>query len=233
MFGVVLDVEVTTGEANEGDHTLPQADAAAAVTGMAVKVVTADQGYAYGKVYGGLEKRGIDPVIPAKKEPIRSRIPLRRFRYDARHDILKCSKGRVLRPQRRAEHGRFFYARASDCLSKGRVNKAVVVSDNHPVLLRACRRKERWSMEDARLHRHHRWRSEGFHGEAKTWHGLARAVRRGLANMRLQAFLTAAAINLKRLAAALLAAVIVSLALLSALLDAAFGQVAAMAVSPA
>ena len=47
--------------------------------------------------------------------------------------------------------------------------------------------------------------SEGFHGEAKTWHGLARAVRRGLGNMRIQAFLTAAAINLKRLAAALLA----------------------------
>ncbi len=83
MFGVVLDVEVTTGEANEGDHILPQADAVAAVTGTAAKVVTADQGYAYGKVYGGLEKRGIDPVIPAKKEPIRSRVPLRRFRYDA------------------------------------------------------------------------------------------------------------------------------------------------------
>ena len=44
-----------------------------------------------------------------------------------------------------------------------------------------------------------------FHGEAKTWHGLARAVRRGLANMKIQAYLTAAAVNLKRLAAALLA----------------------------
>ena len=57
--------------------------------------------------------------------------------------------------------------------------------------------------EDQRLYRRHRWRSEGFHGEAKTWHGLARAVRRGLQNMRIQAFLTAAAINLKRLATAL------------------------------
>ena len=56
-----------------------------------------------------------------------------------------------------------------------------------------------------RLYRRHRWRSEGFHGEAKGWHGLARAVRRGLRNMRIQAFLTAAAVNLKRLAAALVA----------------------------
>src|SRR6516162_7136739 len=58
--------------------------------------------------------------------------------------------------------------------------------------------------QERRLYRQHRWRSEGFHGEAKTWHGLARAVRRGLQNMRIQSFLTAAAINLKRLAAALL-----------------------------
>ena len=219
VFGVVLDVEVTTGQANEGDHVLPQVDAVAQATGASVKTVTADQGYAYGKVYGGLERRGIDPVIPAKKEPIRSRVPLRRFRYDARHDILKCPQGRVLRPQRRVPHGRFFYSRSSDCrrcpmrgdgLSPGRVNKAVVVSDDHPALLRARRRKERWSKEDARLYQRHRWRSEGFHGEAKSWHGLARAIRRGLQNMRIQAFLTAAAVNLKRLTAALIGLVLLA-----------------------
>jgi transposase len=210
--GVILDVEVTTGEANEGGEIARQADAVAATTGIAIKIMTADQGYAYGKVYGALERRGIDPVIPAKKEPIRNRVPLRRFRYDACHDILRCPKGRILRPTRRVEHGRFFYSKAKDCrscpmrgdcLSPGRVNKAVVVSDDHPALVRARRRKERWSDEDARFYQRHRWRSEGFHGEAKCWHGLARAIRRGLQNMRVQAFLTAMAVNLKRLAAAL------------------------------
>ena len=44
---------------------------------------------------------------------------------------------------------------------------------------------------------------EGMHGEAKTQHGLRRAVRRGLSNVTIQAYLTAAVINLKRLAAAL------------------------------
>jgi transposase len=212
VFGVVLDVEVTTGQVNEGDNILTQVDEVAITTGNPVEVVTADQGYAYGKVYGGLERRGVDPVIPAKKEPVRSRVPLRRFRYDARHDILKCPQGRRLHPQRREKHGRFFYSKAAecrrcpirgDCLSQGRSNKAVVVSDDYPALLRARRRKERWSESDAHLYQRHRWRSEGFHGEAKTWHGLARAVRRGLQNMRIQAFLTAAAVNLKRLAAAL------------------------------
>ncbi len=131
-------------------------------------------------MYGGLERRGIDPVIPAKKEPIRSKVPLRRFRYDARHDIAKCPRGKVLRPGKPVTHGRFFHSKsrecakcdlASICLSPGRSTKSVVISDDHPALLRARRRRERWSEEDQRLYQRHRWRSEGFHGEAKTWHG--------------------------------------------------------------
>ena len=45
---------------------------------------------------------------------------------------------------------------------------------------------------------------EGVHGLAKTLHGLNRAVRRGLTNMKIQALMTATAINLKRMAKALL-----------------------------
>jgi IS5 family transposase len=215
--GVVLDVVVTTGEVNEGQMLAGQIDHVAAVTDAMVVTVTADAGYAYGKVYDALEQRGIEALIPAKAEPIRSPVPLRRFRYDARHDIVKCPKGRTLRPQRPTKHGRFFYSRARDCarcpmrdlcLSPGRVNKAIVIGDHHPALLRARRRRDRWSDEDRRLYQRHRWRSEGFHGEAKTWHGLARAVRRGLANMQIQAYLTAAAINLKRLAAGLVSILI-------------------------
>ena len=214
LRGVILDVEVTTGEVNEGQVVVERIDATMATTGSPITVMTADAGYAYAKVYGALEHRGIEPLIPAKAEPIRSPVPLRRFRYDARNDIVTCPRGRILRPARPIKHGRFFYSRAKDCarcplaktcLSRGRVNKAVVISDHYPALLRARRRRERWSTEDQRLYQRHRWRSEGFHGEAKTWHGLARAVRRGLDNMRIQAFLTAAAINLKRLAAALAA----------------------------
>src|SRR5690348_4313775 len=113
--GVILGVEVTTGETNEGEMIEAQVDEVISTTGAEIGVVTADAGYAYAKVYGGLERRDIDPLIPAKAEPIKSRVPLRRFRYDARHDILKCPKGRILRPGRPIKHGRFFYSRAKDC----------------------------------------------------------------------------------------------------------------------
>ena len=211
--GVIMDVEVTTGEINEGQQILTRLDATAQTVGKSIKAVTADAGYAYAKVFAGLEARHVDAVIPTKGEPIRSKVPLRRFRYDAKNDIVKCPRGKILRPNKaKIQHGRFFASKARDCsrcdlakicLSPSRVTKAIVIVHDYPALLRARRRRERWGEKENHLYRRHRWRSEGFHGEAKTWHGLARAVRRGLDNMRIQSFLTAAAINLKRLAAAL------------------------------
>ncbi len=215
VCGVILDVEVTTGEVNEGQEILRRLDAAAQTASSTIRIATADSGYAYAKVYGGLEARNIDAIIPPKAEPIRSKVPLRRFRYDARHDHVKCPRGKILRPNKaKISHGRFFASKSRDCkhcdlasicLSPSRVTKAVVIVHDYPALLRARRRRERWGDEEVQLYQRHRWRSEGFHGEAKTWHGLARAVRRGLENIRIQSFLTAAAINLKRLATALLA----------------------------
>jgi hypothetical protein len=157
--------------------------------------------------------------------------------------VRKRPRGKQLKPGWCQKHGRFFTSRAKDCrgralaalcLSKGRASKAVVLGEDYPALERARRRRARWSEADHQLYQRHRWRSEGVHGEAKAWHGLARAVRRGLDGMRIQpaqqapapspqepmaadiggAFLTAAAINLKRLAVALLARLGVALRLL-------------------
>ncbi len=210
--GVVPDVTVTTGEVNERNVIEDQVDEVRRISGKKIETVTADAGYAYGKACGGLERRGIDPVIPAKREPTRSRVPACRFRYDERNNIVKCPRGKALRPGQPFKDGQMrFHARTrdcagcppgGDCVPGSRNRKTVVISADHPALLRARRRRLRWSEEDRRPCRRHRWRSEGFHGEAKTWHGLGRAVRRGLGNMRIQSYLTAAAINLKRLAAA-------------------------------
>jgi len=73
----------------------------------------------------------------------------------------------------------------------------------YEALLRARRRRWRWGEREKECYRRHRWRVEGIHGEAKTQHGLRRAARRGLWNVAIQAYLTAAVINLKRLAALL------------------------------
>lgn len=125
-------------------------------------------------------------------------MPLRRFRYNAGHDILKRPKGHILRPGQPIKHGRFF------CRKDGST-RPLWSAMTIPRCCWAAADVSARPMKTRGLCQRHRWRSEGFHGEAKTWHGLARAVRRGLANMKIQAYLTAAAVNLKRLAAALIA----------------------------
>src|SRR5262249_36877822 len=64
--GGTLEVEGTTGEKKEGEMIAPQVDEVRATTGVDIKTVTADAGCAYAKVYGALERRGIDALIPVK-----------------------------------------------------------------------------------------------------------------------------------------------------------------------
>jgi transposase len=140
--GVILDVEVTTGEVNEGQTILDRLDAVAALAGIDIGTVTADAGYAYAKVFAGLETRMITAVIPTKAEPIRSKVPLRRFRYDQKRDLVKCPRGKILRPNKaKIDHGRFFASKARDCrgcdlaaqcLSPSRVTKLLVIVHDHP-----------------------------------------------------------------------------------------------------
>lgn len=48
--GVIVDVEATTGELNEGGELVPAIERVEAVTGTAVAIASADAGYAYAKV---------------------------------------------------------------------------------------------------------------------------------------------------------------------------------------
>lgn len=99
-----------------GQVVLDRLDAVAAITGAAIDIVTADAGYAYAKVFAGLEDREIDAVIPAKAEQRPGKtIPTRRFRFDARHNLAHCPRGKTLRPKGKPYRGfQYFHARAKD-----------------------------------------------------------------------------------------------------------------------
>jgi IS5 family transposase len=80
----------------------------------------------------------------------------------------------------------------------------VPVATHPAAILRAWRTRAAWGEDDHAIYTRHRWRVEGTHGTAKTLQGLARAIRRGLENMKIQALMTAIAMNLKKLAAAVM-----------------------------
>lgn len=209
--GVVVDVQVTTGEASEGRQLPQQIACIEAQTGRTIQTVTADGAYAHSANFAMLEQLGKQAVIPPQKEAIRAgRIPARRFRYDAHHDVVRCPAGRSLQRGAASANGYMYRARAADCrrcslrsacVPPSAASRSIVIVNHYLPLLRARRRRQRWGEIERELYRRHRWRAEGAHGEAKTQHGLRRATRRGLNNVAIQVYLTAAVMNLKRLAA--------------------------------
>ncbi len=214
--GVIVDVAVTTGEANEGTQLIEQLERIKANTGCEPKTVTADAGYAHPRNYGELEEKQIAAVIPPQREPgVAGKLPARRFKYDARHELVRCPGGKTLHPGTEKEDGsRIYKSRRCDCrncplrkrcLPSSSLHRTIRIVHGYGAWLRARRRKARgWDTETKALYHRHQWRVEGKHGEAKTMHGLRRAVRRGRWNVAVQAYLTAAVMNLKCLAALLL-----------------------------
>ncbi len=210
--GVVVDVAVIEGEAHEGGTLPDQLERIEARTGLEAVTATADKAYATAGNYAVLEARGTTAVIPPQRLR-RAAVPLARFKYDAKHEVVRCPRGLKLRRAGRYAKGRFYRARPADCqacplkarcLPRTSRARSVQIPDGYPALLRARRRHRRKLPEDRAAAASHRARVEGVHGEAKAQHGLRRAMRRGLWNVAVQVYLTAAAINLKRLARALL-----------------------------
>lgn len=209
--GVIVEVEVTTGDESEGKNLVQMLDGVEDATGIKIERVTADAGYSHPANYQALEERDTDAIIPPQRMG-RSKVslPQRLFKYDAKHEVVCCPAGRKMRRAGRRKNGRVYLGNNSDCSSCGLRDRCVprsakvrtiLIVDGYPSLLRARRLRALWDDETALLYSRHRWRVEGVHGEAKTQHGLRRAVRRGLDNVKIQAYLTAAVINLKRLAA--------------------------------
>lgn len=213
--GVVIDIAVTTGQDSEGTQLLEQVDRIESNTGRGVKTLTADAGYAHTRNYAALAERRIEAVIPPQHEPRAARkLPMRRFKYDARQQVVRCPGGKRLHRTGENYRSCIYSARKEECrqcplrercLPASSDRRTIHTVRGYEALLRARRRRARgWDARTKELYHRHQWRIEGKHGEAKVLHGLRRAVRRGRWNAAIQAYLTAAAMNLKCLAALLL-----------------------------
>ena len=177
--------------------------------------ITADTIYGVGRVFAALEDRQIEAVIPPLRSPRRKGaqgLPTERFKYDPQNNVARCPAKKRLTPRNSAKSGKWYRADRRDCtrcplkaqcLPRGATSRRVHIVTKHAAILRARRKRATWGDDEHAIHTRHRWRVEGAHGTAKTLHGLARAIRRGLENMKIQALLTAVAMNLKKLAAAL------------------------------
>jgi len=213
LAGVVVDVEIVTGEEHDTGRFEERLDAIEDTLGVSPGRITADTIYGIGRVYAILEDRQIEAVIPPLRAPRRQGaqgFPTERFTFDPHHDVVRCPAKKRLTPRNSTKWGRWYRADRRDCARcplkakcqpQGNPSRRVHIMTNHAAILRARRKRLAWGKDDHAIYTRHRWRVEGTHGTAKTLHGLARAIRRGLENMKIQALLTAIAMNLKKLAA--------------------------------
>ena len=209
--GVVVDVKVTTGAANESPELVEQVKRIEENVGVRPERVTADAGYSSGENYRQLEEMGTEPFIVAKTEGKHGKcFSVQRFKYDSVKKIVKCPAGRILRRSHRKSTAWFYVAKQSDCrvcplkvqcVSKSQKRRMLRIFDGYDARLRAFRRKARENEQYTEAMKRHRWMIEGRHAEAKVVHGMGRAQRRGLENVSIQVLLTAVVMNLKRLSA--------------------------------
>ena len=212
--GVILAVAVTPANHMEGSSALAAIDEAVANMGTPPEVVCADSAYAHGENAGGCEERGIRLVSPPRR-PITytgdKYFTVAEFEYDEDKDEFVCPAGEVLRKVGRCVGGhqrqqyRGSQTACRQCVLKPQctsgVQRCLNVSIHHGSLVRL--RADSKTESFRQLYRSRAPVVEGVFAEGKQWHGLRRAWRRGLPNMKVQSLIVMTVLNLKRLAASL------------------------------
>ncbi len=149
-YGVVVDVEVTTGEVSEGSQLPEQVERIESNTGRKIETLSTDAGYGNGKNYEYLEQRNIDAIIPPRKMGKNGKcIPLSKFKYDEKNKIVKCPNNKILTPRTKSKLGVTYRAKAKDCNNcrlRSRCfgftseSRTVTIVPGYDALLRARRR---------------------------------------------------------------------------------------------
>jgi transposase len=209
---VIVGVAVVSADRQEGHSLASVVDAATEHVGRAPEVVCADAGYGSGENRWELEHRDIRLVSPPKEvQPCGGGqyFTVADFRYDEVQDIFVCPAQAVLRPMGgvlgRPKQQRYAALRSvcGRCALKARCTKSsrrqLKVSLYYGALDRL--RADSCTQSFQSLYRRRAPVIEGIFAEAKQWHGLRRAWRRGLCKMRIQCLLIAAVLNFKRLIA--------------------------------
>jgi len=208
---VILGLSVTAANVSEHDRMLEVLDESVGHIKAKPDAVCADAGYSSGENNAEMEKRRIRFVSPPPKALTYTRdkfFTVENFVYDEKRDIFICPAGKPLkymgRVKDRPKQRRYgvLPSVCRKCVLKDKCTKAnrrqLKVSKNHAALVRL--RADSKTESFKKLYRSRAPVIEGIFGEAKEWHGLRRAWRRGMSRMRIQCLLIAAVINLKRLA---------------------------------
>lgn len=206
---VVVGVSVTPANSPDGSNMCKILDDVVDRLGAVPEVLCADGAYSSGENCVSMEVRGVRLVSPPhgpKTYTGDKYFTVEDFDFDEVDDEFVCPAGKRLKyVYTEKERGRRIYrARRSHCRTcklKSQCTlaerRALKVSSHHGALVRL--RADSKTEDFKKLYRSRAPVIEGVFAEAKQWHGLGRAWRRGLTKMLVQSLLIAAVMNYKRL----------------------------------
>lgn len=206
---VVLGLSVTPGDIQEHDEAVALVDEAMKHLEKPPEAVCADRAYGSGENASAMGDRGIRLVSPPAKPKTYTGeryFTTEAFAFDEGEDCFTCPAEKVLVyvATEKKRGRRIYHARRSDCrgcLLKSQCTvsdrRQLKVTRHHASLVRL--RADARTDDFKKLYASRAPVIEGVFAEAKEWHGLRRARRRGLSKMKVQCLLVAAVLNLKRL----------------------------------
>ena len=208
---VVVGVTVTPANSPDDSTMTKMVDDVSDCLGSSPEALCADAAYGSGRNSYSMEQRNVRLVSPPRKAKTYTGdkyFTVEDFEYDESTDKFTCPVGHDLKYVRTEKsRGRRIYrawrSHCGVCNLKSRCTiserRSIKVSRYHGSLVRL--RADSKTDSFKHLYRSRAPVIEGVFAEAKQWHGLGRAWRRGLTKMRVQCLLIAAVINYKRLGA--------------------------------
>ncbi len=210
---MITDCHATTGARHEGPILPERIRYQRQALKLPVEEVIADRGYGRGPTYAQLREQKIRHYIPLHDTNTgRGKFTPNEFHYDRRQDRYRCPQGHYLYPYEKTEHGSVRRYRITGghcqhcpmsdrCLPDSQKFRArFVYRGIHQDEIEAVRRRQHTRRFGQRLVER-KWKIEGLFGEAKQNHSMRRVRYRGLSKVQIQFFMTAIALNCKRVVA--------------------------------
>ena len=203
---VITRVEVTPGNSADGRQLTPIRDGMERDHGLRPEKMRADSAYGTGENIRDMERRGTMLVAPlANGGRPSGGFPKEQFIFDAERGVIVCPAGKesIWSRHREQLHGTIHEFSLRDCgpcplkaqCTKARV-RAIFISDYEPAFERM---RTYLKTDDGKRDRKLRSERERVFEEMKDRHGMRKARYWGLAKMRIQAYMTAIVVDIKRL----------------------------------
>lgn len=208
---VITHIKITSGAVHESGILLEQLEQLQAWN-IEVSEVIADKAYGTGDILTQLHDRNIHSNIPlfSSRSGSSKKTDILGFVFDSDNNQYHCPENKTFNPCHKKDGNYTIYlSKSSDCAScpqassckaprKSKGKQRVLVRNDYYELFETIKKQMTTQIFKEKLYQR-MCRIEGVMNELKNVHGLNRAHYRRLANVQIQGYMAAMAINIKRI----------------------------------